>query len=614
MVFISDSINLGPINLVEFTEAVQSENPDKAIKKIFEKHKNYPEENNLEECKQIGRFCLEAKQHKANESKLDGWYYSYRHEVFNELQFDLIKFGKNDVLVNIEIKRQMPENRGKVLTQGKSHYRFLKASLLRYFKNKGKKNFKVEEHLYVYEIILNEGIYYRIVDENEPYVIEDYDSIINSLPDMVSNAKSNLDAIFSRENLPRSFTQNWEDMAEGLYMLSDSQMDKKNKIKDSITESKSGLYSITGDAGTGKSLLLFDLAKDFSQNNEKVALFCKNGDRLPSLNSSLKTFSFSGLRQLDCNAQVLMDMKEGHNFFYPIVYWPYMNIDIDSKNIDPKYKQAPAIIKIAYCDTFLCKKADQSRRKNQQLRENSFKRYRPFIQSSNLGNLIEDYLQFILNDYKFILVDEAQCLTPAICKTLMQMEKNGKFIIFCYDQQQIIMPNENCASILNTQTNHQFKLATEIRQKLDIHDFCEKVANGRLIDIKKHKNVEIKKVSNSHEKEGAIKEYIKRDYAYLCPPSLLKLNPNGPQWENRSSFITGIGKANQMTTENVLGDDYDKVVIDIDWILENHQDEALDKNGCLYINMTRAKSALCLVTSNIELLNAELHLYPPLKR
>ncbi len=592
---------------------MQSKDPDETIKEIFKRNKICLHEKDLrkpvEECKQIGQFCLMAKEYKASESKLGGWYCLWRDEVFNDQEFDLIKFGKNDVLVNIEIKRQMPKVRENVLTQGKSHYRFLKASLLRYLKKEDKQKSIIDEHLYVYEIILDEGSCYRICNGDCHLIAEDFDKMIGNLPDTLDNRKNELNRILGRENLPRSFTQDWECYRKGLYELSDRQGKIKEKIKQYSSKNKSGLYSITGDAGTGKSLLLFDLAKDLSQKNEKVALFCKNGDNLRRVNGHLKTFSFFGLQQLNDIVQNFMEMQEGYSPLWPIMHWPYMDVNIDSPDdIVHECRQAPTIIKMAEFDTLLTKKSNS----NLPLREQYFKRFLPLIRDSSLNTLVDEYLQFTLQDYDFILVDEAQCLSPSIYQTLIQMGKTEKFIIFCYDPHQRIMLDQKC-SMTNIEPDHQFSLKDEIRQKIDIASFCKNVADGRSINMDHHKDVEIKKIRNYQEKEEVIKEYTARGYQYLCYPSLLKTNQNGFKLENKPGHISGVEASSQITAIDALGDDYDKVIIDIDWILENCQYEALNRDGCLYINMTRSKVALCLVTSNVKLLNDKFHIFPPLE-
>ena len=92
-------------------------------------------------------------------------------------------------------------------------------------------------------------------------------------------------------------------------MLSHQQKDDETKIENLIRDSKSGLYAIKGNAGTGKSLLLFDLAKHISQNGLKVALFCKNGDNLPEFNPYLSTFSLSGLELLNYYEEAVSSKK-----------------------------------------------------------------------------------------------------------------------------------------------------------------------------------------------------------------------------------------------------------------------------------------------------------------
>ena len=203
------------------------------------------------------------------------------------------------------------------------------------------------------------------------------------------------------------------------------------------------------------------------------------------------------------------------------------------------------------------------------------------------------------------------------------MKNREKAIVFCYDENQIITLDEKDGKISELLRgeickHHRVVLDKEIRQKEDIYAFCEKVASGKTIDICKYKNVKIIITNNPQEEEEAIKKYTGRGYAYICYPSFMRAaagerDQYSFRWEDKSGYAMNISRTNQITTEEALGNDYDKVLLDADWILSNREDSSLDKRGCLYINMTRAKLSLCLLTSNVKQLNKTLQLFPPVE-
>ena len=116
----NNSINLGPISLTEFGKAMKFLNSAEEITEIFRRRNKTLDDKELkkaiEECEQIGQFCLKAMKCKASKPKLSGWYYSYGDQIFNE-QFDLLKLGRNNEIVNIEIKREMPPKKEKINDQ-----------------------------------------------------------------------------------------------------------------------------------------------------------------------------------------------------------------------------------------------------------------------------------------------------------------------------------------------------------------------------------------------------------------------------------------------------------------------------------------------------------------
>lgn len=413
----------------------------------------------IEECKQIGQFCLKAMKCKASKPKLSGWYYSYGDQIFNE-QFDLLKLGRNNEIVNIEIKREMPPKKEKINDQCNRHYMFLKTAFLRYIEKQGIEISKIKLNLLCYEVILENGAFicYQAIDGKRTPMVKNFKEVISSLPNNSGNKKNILFKIFSRENLLISFTQNWEDAKKGLYVLSHQQKDDETKIENLIRDSKSGLYAIEGNAGTGKSLLLFDLAKHISQNGVKVALFCKNGDNLPKFNPYLSTFSFSGLELLNyyeeaVNTKKVITMRDigdtrrprntgrPEDFLYllpPYVRpekWPYYlsaSPRVQKDMLENVIRPATNTSLIQLCRSYIEDKYTPNER---------------FLDQELLDYRFAEYIHILLRNYAVILIDEAQCLPLKICKDFIQLKNREKAIVFCYDKDQTITLDEKDSKI-----------------------------------------------------------------------------------------------------------------------------------------------------------------------
>ncbi|MCD8231944.1 MAG: DUF2075 domain-containing protein [Clostridiales bacterium] len=174
------------------------------------------------------------------------WYYSFSIPQIGK-EFDLLKIGKNRI-VNIELKsqevaeekiiRQLEKNRMYLTHINKEIYSF---TYVRY-EDGTEKLFRLKDG--------------KLEDASFEKLLQFISLIEEPLQDGIENLFRPNDYMVSPINTPNKFLQ-------GQYYLNNQQSSIKNNIISKI-EKGDGLFGITGSAGTGKTLLLYDLAKTLS--------------------------------------------------------------------------------------------------------------------------------------------------------------------------------------------------------------------------------------------------------------------------------------------------------------------------------------------------------------
>lgn len=198
---------------------------------------------------------------------LDNWFYSFTIPQIGK-EFDLLKIDKNGIIVNLELKsqsvpetrieHQLKQNRYYLSHIGKTIYSFT------YVRENDS-----SAQLYMYDNILKkcsfDELLKRILEIKTP-IIENIESLFRPK-----------DYLISPINTPQKFFANQ-------YYLSKQQESIKKEI---LAESK-GLWGIKGSAGTGKTLLLYDIAKELSSSVKVCIVHCgilSEGHKLINLHS-----------------------------------------------------------------------------------------------------------------------------------------------------------------------------------------------------------------------------------------------------------------------------------------------------------------------------------------
>jgi len=168
-------------------------------------------------------------------------------------EFDLLRFGKNSI-INIELKNSSTEE--KILKQLKQNKYYLS------FLNKEIHNFTFVENLNkLYQLkndILEEIDFIdlaKLLYEQEVINIDDINKLFNPSDYLVS---------------PFNSTENF---IEDKYFLTQQQESVKGKILTVFRDNtKANFFAVIGGAGTGKTLLTYDIVKEIINNGKKVLI------------------------------------------------------------------------------------------------------------------------------------------------------------------------------------------------------------------------------------------------------------------------------------------------------------------------------------------------------
>ena len=190
---------------------------------------------------------------KCSKEQQSGYYLSQITKSGIREEFDFLRFS-NESIINIESKHDWPKRKEKCLEQLQSHNIILKL---------------LEKEVYCYTYIRSTKELYIL--ENGKLVLTDFPSLIKNIPSDYID-RNYLDDVDYSCMLISPYSDP-EKFVEHKYILTNNQ----GEIKKEIIDSPDKIAAIHGRAGTGKSLLLMDIAsyyKDLSKN--VLVLLCRN--------------------------------------------------------------------------------------------------------------------------------------------------------------------------------------------------------------------------------------------------------------------------------------------------------------------------------------------------
>ncbi|PPA84140.1 hypothetical protein C4A76_18045 [Brevibacillus laterosporus] len=188
---------------------------------------------------------------------LEAFYVGYTINQISK-EFDLLRFNKTSI-INIELKRKNTgEKIPRQLKQNRYYLSFLDKKVLSF--------------TYVIE---DEKLFQ--LDEGGTLKESDFPSLTSLLNDEEIEHFEDIDKEFDPSNYLVSPFNSTKAFMEDKYFLTDQQENIKKHILQLTTNNGPCFISIEGAAGTGKTLLTYDISKEYLSNSKKVVIFhCGN--------------------------------------------------------------------------------------------------------------------------------------------------------------------------------------------------------------------------------------------------------------------------------------------------------------------------------------------------
>ena len=215
-----------------------------------------------------------------------GFIFGYLIPQLNK-EFDLIKITK-DYILNIELKSQQKDEilLAKQLIQNIHYLKLLK------------------KQIYCFTFVSSTKKLYKLVNDDELQTAK-----FEELKELCSTecvAEVDLDEIFAPNHILVSPLNNTQRFLNGDYLLTENQESIKKKILAKLDCLETAyFFGLTGGPGTGKTLLLYDVAKQLSLNKKVLmihsGLLCDGHFNLQNRIKNLKISDAKALRWWEIN-------------------------------------------------------------------------------------------------------------------------------------------------------------------------------------------------------------------------------------------------------------------------------------------------------------------------
>ena len=242
---------------------VMTRNVKNDVKPLFEKALSHREEKlriKEQEFEQITQIVEELQKAGAPEECFEDWFYSFTIPHVSR-EFDLLKIGRNGCVVNMELKSASPSvTLARVQKQLKRNVYYL--SLI------GK---RIHSFTFVSDG-KRRGTLYQLCEQGLKKC--SFRELIQKLGKVKHPIQEGVESLFRPGDYLISPFSEPERFCNGQYFLTEHQQQMREKILTGIRRSSATIWGITGEAGTGKTLLLYDIAKELAVNYKIGVVHC----------------------------------------------------------------------------------------------------------------------------------------------------------------------------------------------------------------------------------------------------------------------------------------------------------------------------------------------------
>ena len=207
------------------------------------------------EINAIRRIIEHLKDEGCKCANLDGFFYAFKIPQIGK-EFDLLRIDKETVL-NIEIKSQSVSQEA-ILSQLKKN---------KYYLSSLNKVLKFYTYDYEWDILY-------CMTENEELKTCTFSDLYKSMCQQTEIYDGDISSLFKPSDYLISPLNTPEKFLNNEYFLTGHQEEIKKKVIKALYDSKSKYFGITGGPGTGKTLLLYDLARELSESGNCLLIHC----------------------------------------------------------------------------------------------------------------------------------------------------------------------------------------------------------------------------------------------------------------------------------------------------------------------------------------------------
>lgn len=244
-----------PVNLYEFSKSFFLSETPLTVYEKFNSKRSKSIQIKSREIETI-RKCISLFEGFVSLENWDGFYYSFSIPQISK-EFDLLKLGEDKIL-NIELKSEYTSDEKLLKQLLRNHY---------YLSHLNK---EITEIVYV----AGKNVFYLLKDER--LVETDVACVAEIIKDIKNFYDDEIETLFRPAQFLVSPINTPEKFISGNYFLTDHQEMIKNAI---LEDRKSGsgacvFYHVKGGAGTGKTLLIYDIAKNLAKTKKICVIHC----------------------------------------------------------------------------------------------------------------------------------------------------------------------------------------------------------------------------------------------------------------------------------------------------------------------------------------------------
>ena len=210
----------------------------------------------VNEIETLKVLCNRFKFEHADYEIFNGYIIGYTIPQISK-EFDLLRFGEG-LVVNIELKGPLSDDIKieKILSQMRKNYYYLKF---------------LDKPLRLYTFVEDDG-FYEYSTETDSLERIDIKSLITVLQEQVIFEEVDIENIFVPSNYLVSPFNKTESFIGKEYFLTNDQESAKNDILQGIEKKKYEFFCISANAGTGKTLLIYDIAHTYIKKKKNVLI------------------------------------------------------------------------------------------------------------------------------------------------------------------------------------------------------------------------------------------------------------------------------------------------------------------------------------------------------